>query len=97
MDSDVNSLKLKTQFDTDKFLVYNDAYNSQWQVFIDGKRQELFRANIAFKGMWVPAGEHVVYLRYGALWRYGLKYVLFGLFWFVFLYGGYACYRRSDG
>lgn len=81
-----NYLKLKTNFDTDKFLVFNDGFHSEWQAFIDGQKVDLWRANIAFKGLWVPKGEHIVYFRYGALWRYVFNYFLVFLFLAVFIY-----------
>ena len=61
---DVNSLKLKTNFPARKFLVYNDSFHSYWKVFINGKEEKIFRANMAFKGVWLPGGENIVYFRY---------------------------------
>ncbi len=70
---DVNHLKLKTHFDHDQFLVYTDTYTQFWKVFIDGKAAPLVRANIAFKGVWVTAGDHTVTFTYqppGGGWVY---------------------------
>lgn len=70
-----NVLKLRTSFLKDKFLVYNDSYSSEWHVYIDGSEKQLFRANQAFKGVHVPAGEHDVEFRYsppGGVWIYVL-------------------------
>ncbi|MDP8212824.1 MAG: hypothetical protein P9X22_06000 [Candidatus Zapsychrus exili] len=86
LDFDVNYIKLKINFNVDKFLVYNDCYSSKWRAFIDGEKTNLLRANIAFKGLWVPAGEHVVFLRYGRRWRYILDYSFIVLFSIVFMY-----------
>ncbi|HBR15712.1 MAG TPA: hypothetical protein DD723_09300 [Candidatus Omnitrophica bacterium] len=83
---DVNFIKLKTHFHSKKFLVYNDTFHSGWQAFIDGQKVDLWRANIAFKGLWVPQGEHVVYLRFGPVWSYVLNYSLLGIFLFIFLW-----------
>ncbi|OGX05390.1 MAG: hypothetical protein A2Z88_00705 [Omnitrophica WOR_2 bacterium GWA2_47_8] len=80
---DLNHIKLKTNFPKDKFLVYSDSYNSQWQAFINGAKAPLYRANIAFKGVWVPGGEHIVLLRYRPLWQhifYHFLVIFFGLF-----------------
>ena len=89
--SDVNFVKLKTKFSQAKFLVYNDAYHSNWQAFIQGKKVKLYRANVAFKGLWVPSGEAEIYFRFGAPWQYALKYFLFMVFngtfgFFIFLW-----------
>ena len=80
---DVNSIKIKTSFNTPKFIVYNDNYHKHWHAFVDGQPSTLWRANIAFKGMWVPAGQHVVFLRYGSGGHYGFKWGMMGLFIFV--------------
>ena len=75
LDYDVNSISVQTNFSVEKFLVYNDNFHSRWQAFMDGKKVDLFRANIAFKGVWVPAGEHTLKLRYGSVGRYASKWV----------------------
>jgi len=86
LDVDTNSLKLRTHFSTPKFLVHNNTFHSGWQAFIDGKKEDLFQANIAFRGVWVPAGDHIIEFRFGQKWQHILKYFMMGLFQFVFLY-----------
>jgi len=83
---DVNVVRLRTNFDSWRFLVYNDAYHSEWRAYIDGKRADLRKVNIAFKGLWVPSGEKVVEFRFGAPWRYWLNYSLLFVFYGIFLY-----------
>ncbi len=87
LDFDVNHLRFRTDLPARKFLVYNDSYHKDWQAFIDGKRVPLYRANAAFKGMWVPAGKHEIFMRFRPLWRYAFMYGLIGLFIF---YAGWA-------
>jgi len=86
LDYNVNMLKLKTNFSQRKFVVYNDNYYTGWQAFIDGKFTELFRSNRSFKGIWVPAGDHTVFFRYGSVGLYVFKYFMMGLFNVVFFY-----------
>ncbi len=86
LDFDVNSLKLRTNFSSPKFLVYNDAFHSGWQVFINGKKTDLFQANIAFKGMRLPSGDNIVDFRFGQKWQYILKYLMMGIFQSVFFF-----------
>ncbi len=71
----VNFIKFETDFDTRKFLVYNDVYHRGWNAFVNGEKTSIWRANIAFKGVWVPAGKNVVHLRFGSIWRHTLNYV----------------------
>ena len=71
------------QLEEARFLVYNDSFHSGWRVAVNGKPQKLYRANIAFKGVWVPGGEHIVLLRYRPLWQhifYHFLVIFFGLF-----------------
>ena len=70
---DVNTLRLKVNFKRDKTIVYNDSYTTSWKGYVDGKPVELLRANQAFKGIRVPAGEHTVEFSYhppGGAWVY---------------------------
>ncbi|MBF0619046.1 MAG: YfhO family protein [Candidatus Omnitrophica bacterium] len=60
-----NTIRIKTSFPVEKFLVYNDSYDKDWQVYVNGRRATLYRANVAFKGVWLNAGENVVEFRYG--------------------------------
>ena len=46
------------------YLFTGDAYYPGWNAELDGKPATLYRANIAFRTVWVPAGEHVVVQRY---------------------------------
>jgi len=86
LESGVNSVKLKTDFDRPKFLVYNQNFHSGWKAFINDQRTDLWRANFAFKGLWVPAGENVVTLSFGSRWRYFLGFLLIGIFQIVFFF-----------
>lgn len=82
---DINQLRLKTNFPKRKFLVHNDAYHSRWHAYIDGNEVPLYRANVAFKGLWVPEGEHVVYLQFEKNWRHILNYFYLFLFFTIFI------------
>lgn len=86
LDFDVNHFKLRTNFNSRKFLVYNDNFHSGWTAFIDGEKTDLYRANVAFKGLWIPKGEHVVYFRFGTIWRRVLDYSLIVVFTAVFVW-----------
>lgn len=80
---DANSLKLLTNFSARKFLVYNDSFTSYWKVFINGKSDKIYRANIAFKGVWLPPGKNIVYFKYespGGEGIYIFVTIYFGLF-----------------
>ncbi len=83
LSNDINDVKFQTHLESAKFLVYNDSYHGGWKAFVDGKKVDLYRANFAFKGVWVPEGDHVVYFKFGETWKYVMNYFYIGLF-FVF-------------
>lgn len=87
----MNDLSLKTNFPVNKFLVYNESYHPDWRVFINGKQTDLVRANIAFKGVWIPAGENHVHFSFGGSFRYYLGWGLlagtyFSLFAIIYFF-----------
>jgi hypothetical protein len=44
--------------------VFPGNYVRGWRAWVDGKKAEVFEANLFSKGVLVPAGEHEVVLRY---------------------------------
>lgn len=78
-----NFVQIQTDFDQKKFLVFTDCYYPGWRVFINGRKQPVFRANGAFKGVWLPAGFNEVEYKFGSLWDYGLKGVATLLFFLM--------------
>ena len=61
---DTNHVALETNFNSNKFLVYTDSYETRWKVFVNHHEQKLFRANMAFKGVYLPAGHNDVEFQY---------------------------------
>src|SRR4029079_5051739 len=45
-------------------LMLSDAYSDDWRVTVDGQPATLYRANYAFRGVWLPPGEHTVVFSY---------------------------------
>lgn len=77
---DLNGIKFQTGFPSRKFLVYNDSFHKWWKATVNDKPAMIYRANGAFKGVWLPAGPNEVVFKYGALWQYGLYGTLLVLF-----------------
>ncbi|MBF0595107.1 MAG: hypothetical protein HQL22_09075 [Candidatus Omnitrophica bacterium] len=86
---DPDHVRLVVNYPVRKFLVYNDSYYPGWRVFINGRERPLYRANAAFKGVWVEAGRQEVEFRFGSLPQYVFHWamVMFFAGW-----GGYAGY-----
>ncbi|MCD4781261.1 MAG: hypothetical protein K8S27_12045 [Candidatus Omnitrophica bacterium] len=61
---DLNEIELLLDVPFPQLFVYNDSYHRKWHLTVDGKPETIYRANVAFKGVWVPAGKHRLRLRY---------------------------------
>jgi hypothetical protein len=72
---DLNHIRFKTNFPSRKFLVYNDCFH----------KDEVFRANVAFKGLWLEAGQNTVEMVYRP-WRTVFGFFLIFLFQAVLVY-----------
>ncbi|MBF0484554.1 MAG: YfhO family protein [Candidatus Omnitrophica bacterium] len=79
---DANALRLKTNLNQPKFLLWTDGYHPEWHIYIDGRESRLLRADYAFKGAWIPSGEHTVVFRFLTPLQYTKAYIL--LFSFMF-------------
>lgn len=60
----LNTVKVRTDSGSDGFLLLTDNYYPGWVVSVDGKRKELYRADYAFKSVFVPKGTHTVVFQY---------------------------------
>lgn len=92
-------LRLRTAFSGRKFLVYNDGYDKNWRAYVDGKEVRVYRSNIAFKGVWLSPGDHVVEFIYGDRGPGWLDLALL-LFFNLLFYGVLLCGiwdRRKKG
>jgi hypothetical protein len=50
------------------FLVVADSHYAGWQAAVDGQTAEIFRANLAFRAVKVPAGAQQVSFTYAPAW-----------------------------
>ncbi len=81
-----NYLKLAINVPYEKFFVYNDSYDPQWTVTVNGQKTALYQTNVAFKGVWIPSGSSIVEFYYGSWWQYVMNWTLF-VGNFIFLIG----------
>jgi hypothetical protein len=51
---------LTTEAATPMLLLLNDKYDSDWRVTVDGNPTTLHRANFIMRGVYLPAGAHIV-------------------------------------
>lgn len=80
-----NKITLRTHSTGDTFLVAADSWYPGWQAAIDGQPARLYIADVAFRGIHVPSGDHLVEMRFvpKILWRSALVsgLALLGLLW----------------
>ncbi|RDU23020.1 YfhO family protein [Anaerosacchariphilus polymeriproducens] len=67
----LNSIKIDTNkisgtitLERSKFLVLSIPYSKGWTVYVDGKKQEVLKANSMYLGTFLEPGEHNVVFRY---------------------------------
>lgn len=60
----LNETTLRVQADVPAILVVHDNYFPAWHAWVDGEEVPLVRANLTFRALPVPAGEHTVTMRY---------------------------------
>jgi hypothetical protein len=59
-----NNVVLNCRTTQDAFLYASDVFYPGWRAYVDGQRTEILRADLAFRAVKVPAGEHTVSFRY---------------------------------
>jgi hypothetical protein len=59
-----SSLKFKVQGASPQLFVVSDTWYPGWKATVDGREAPIYRANYMFRGVFVPAGEHVVRFDY---------------------------------
>jgi len=59
-----NKVVIECDANTGAFLYVSDTYYPGWKAYIDGKETEIYRANLAFRAVEVPAGKHRVTFKY---------------------------------
>jgi hypothetical protein len=55
---------IHTTADEDHVLVLSDTYFPGWEATVDGKTTPIYLADYAFRGVYVPGGEHTIQFSY---------------------------------
>ena len=59
-----NKIKIRTQSAKDGILILGDAYFPGWKARIGDKKIDIFSANYIVRGVFVPAGKHIIEFYY---------------------------------
>jgi hypothetical protein len=57
-------VRIATSADNEAILVLADSYYPGWKAFVDGREEVIRRANLFFRAVRLPAGNHTVEFRY---------------------------------
>jgi len=60
VDYQENTITIETKNKSNGFLVLADAYYPTWRARVDGRDVVIYKTNLAFRGIFVSAGTHVV-------------------------------------
>lgn len=75
-----NTLSLKYNAQGEGYLYFSDSYDTYWNAYIDGKKTDIYKANVAFKAIRIPSGSHDVRFVYDpkyfaiSLWIYYIAF-----------------------
>ncbi|MGN0495212.1 MAG: YfhO family protein [Lachnospiraceae bacterium] len=61
-----DNVKVSVNLENGRYVVFNDYYNDDWNVYVDGELSNLEKVNYLFKGVYVEKGEHIVEFRYNS-------------------------------
>ena len=87
-----DSTVLEVSISEGRFLLFNEYYDKEWAVYIDGEKEELLKANFLMRAVYLPeGGTHRVEFRYepDSTWRL-IAVAGFG----VLLLGGVFVFRK---
>lgn len=59
-----NTVKIKTKTQKDELLILADQYEEGWRVKIDGTETKLSPANLIFRAVKIPSGQHEIIFYY---------------------------------
>jgi hypothetical protein len=63
-DPSQGNVELNVTLDKPGFFVYSENFHPGWQCTVDGEKQDMYRANYLFKGVFLDEGEHEVVFTY---------------------------------
>ncbi len=61
---DPNQILISTSYNNNSLLFISDAYDNDWNVYIDSQKSQILRADYALRAVAVPGGNHKVEFKY---------------------------------
>ncbi len=63
-------IRVRSRAKDDSFVVISESFHPWWKATLDGRPVERFAGQYAFLGLFVPAGDHAIELRYRRPWTF---------------------------
>ena len=57
-------VNIQASLDSPGILVFADSFYPGWNAYVNGRQEKIYRANLFFRGVSLPAGTHIVQFRY---------------------------------
>jgi len=64
IDYQPNKVVINTFSPTNCFLFLSDTYYPGWRAYIDNKITKIYRANLIFRALYLPSGNHIIRFEY---------------------------------
>lgn len=75
-----NVINISTQSSGNSLLFLSDTFYPGWEAYVDGVKEEVYRADFTFRGVFIPKGKHAVKFIYNPQsFNLGLKGGLLGV------------------
>ena len=75
-----NRVDVRTQTQSEELLVSSETNYPGWKAFVDGTERPVLYTDVAFRGVFIPAGNHLVSFRFEpVIFVYGAVVTLLGL------------------
>ncbi len=87
------SMRLRVESPTAGYLIITDTFYPGWQAHVNGEPAPIYRADVLFRGIPVPAGVSTVVIEYSPGWWPGVL-VIGGVGWLLALVGWLGARRR---
>lgn len=94
LDYQANKVSIESIYTEPKFILQLNHYDENWKAFVDGIPTTVFKAQGAFRGVYVPQGKHRVDFYYGSTIDYLFKYGMLAFFLNFFLGLVYSWSRK---
>lgn len=87
-------ITITTSSNGNNLLFLSDAYYPGWQAYVDGQKAPIYRADYAFRSIYVPAGKHQIEFIYSPLsFKLGVLLAVLGLL-AIFVYS--IIWKKED-